>query len=81
VTEQTPAAAATRTRPADADAATVTAFGYQPVLHRTMGKFSVFAISFSLISLSTGLFATTVSAWTRRVRGSSGRGSSSASAS
>jgi amino acid transporter len=42
---------------ADADAATVTAYGYQPVLHRSMGRFSVFAISFSLISISTGLFA------------------------
>jgi amino acid transporter len=50
-------AASTPTQQADADAATVTAYGYQPVLHRSMGRFSVFAISFSLISISTGLFA------------------------
>lgn len=45
------------THQTDADAATVTAYGYRPVLHRSMGRFSVFAISFSLISISTGLFA------------------------
>lgn len=50
-------AASRGTQQADADAATVTAYGYQPVLHRSMGRFSVFAISFSLISISTGLFA------------------------
>lgn len=47
----------TRIQQDDADAATVSAYGYQPVLHRSMGRFSVFAISFSLISISTGLFA------------------------
>jgi amino acid transporter len=41
----------------EAEAATVTEFGYAPVLHRSMNKFSVFAISFSLISISTGIFA------------------------
>jgi amino acid transporter len=52
-----PYAASTPSHQADADAATVTAYGYKPVLHRSMGRFSVFAISFSLISISTGLFA------------------------
>lgn len=41
----------------DADAGTVTAFGYKPVLRRSMGRFTTFAISFSLISISTGIFA------------------------
>jgi amino acid transporter len=41
----------------EAEAATVTEFGYKPILHRSMGRFSVFAISFSLISISTGIFA------------------------
>ena len=41
----------------ESEAATVTEFGYEPVLHRSMGRFSVFAISFSLISISTGIFA------------------------
>jgi amino acid transporter len=41
----------------EAESATVTEFGYAPVLHRSMNKFSVFAISFSLISISTGIFA------------------------
>ena len=41
----------------DADAGTVTDFGYKPVLRRSMGRFTTFAISFSLISISTGIFA------------------------
>ena len=41
----------------DADAGTVTEFGYKPVLRRSMGGFTTFAISFSLISISTGIFA------------------------
>jgi hypothetical protein len=39
------------------EADSVREFGYKPVLHRSMGRFSVFAISFSLISISTGIFA------------------------
>jgi amino acid transporter len=39
------------------EANSVREFGYEPVLHRSMGRFSVFAISFSLISISTGIFA------------------------
>ena len=32
-------------------------FGYEPQLKRRMGGFSTFAISFSLISITTGIFA------------------------
>ena len=32
-------------------------FGYRQELNRTMGRFSSFAISFSLISVLTGIFA------------------------
>jgi len=39
------------------DDAVVEAFGYKPVLARRMGGFSTFAISFSLISITTGIFA------------------------
>jgi amino acid transporter len=35
----------------------VEAFGYRPQLRRSMGFFSTFAISFSLLSITTGLFA------------------------
>ena len=35
----------------------VTEFGYEPQLRRSMGKFSTFAISFSLMSVTTGIFA------------------------
>jgi amino acid transporter len=35
----------------------VNEFGYQPQLRRSMGKFSTFAISFSLMSVTTGIFA------------------------
>jgi len=41
----------------DDDARTVEVFGYQPELRRSMGFFSTFAISFSLMSITTGIFA------------------------
>jgi amino acid transporter len=39
------------------DANLVSKFGYTPQLSRSMGKFSTFAISFSLMSVTTGIFA------------------------
>lgn len=39
------------------DDAELKAFGYAPQLDRTMGAFSSFAVSFSLISITTGIFA------------------------
>jgi amino acid transporter len=39
------------------DARTVEEFGYRQELHRKMGWFSTFAISFSLMSITTGVFA------------------------
>ncbi len=39
------------------DQSELQAFGYKQQLARTMGKFSSFAISFSLISIITGIFA------------------------
>jgi len=41
----------------DADARDLAEFGYVQQLHRSMGWFSSFAISFSLISIITGIFA------------------------
>ncbi|XVQ09611.1 amino acid permease [Spirillospora sp. CA-255316] len=42
---------------ANADARMVEEFGYKQELKRSMGFFSTFAISFSLMSITTGLFA------------------------
>lgn len=39
------------------DAEDLQRFGYRPQLRRTMGLFSSFAIAFSLISITTGIFA------------------------
>lgn len=41
----------------DADAAELASYGYVQQLRRTMGAFSSFALSFSLISIVTGIFA------------------------
>jgi amino acid transporter len=41
----------------DSDSRELRKFGYKQELHRTMGGFSSFAISFSLISVLTGIFA------------------------
>jgi amino acid transporter len=41
----------------DADAAELRAFGYWQQLRRSMGVFSSFAISFSMVSIITGVFA------------------------
>lgn len=41
----------------DSDAADLEHFGYAQQLRRTMGMFSSFAISFSLVSIITGIFA------------------------
>lgn len=41
----------------DADVADLAKFGYVQQLRRSMGAFSSFAISFSLISITTGIFA------------------------
>jgi len=41
----------------DPDAAELAQFGYVQQLRRSMGAFSSFAISFSLISITTGIFA------------------------
>ena len=41
----------------DRDSGELRKFGYKQELHRTMGGFSSFAISFSLISILTGIFA------------------------
>lgn len=41
----------------DADAADLRRLGYQQVLRRTMGGFSSFALAFSLVSVTTGIFA------------------------
>ncbi len=43
--------------PVDPDAAELAQFGYVQQLRRSMGAFSSFAISFSLISITTGIFA------------------------
>ena len=40
----------------DTDARELTHFGYRPTLKRTMGGFSSFAVSFSFISITTGIF-------------------------
>jgi amino acid transporter len=40
----------------DSDAATLARFGYQQTLKRTMGGFSSFALSFSFVSITTGIF-------------------------
>ena len=40
-----------------ADAAQIEKFGYRPTLRRSMGWFSSFAVSFSFISITTGIFA------------------------
>ena len=42
---------------ADRDAAELAQYGYVQQLRRSMGAFSSFAISFSLISITTGIFA------------------------
>src|SRR5215813_1598168 len=34
----------------------VAGFGYQQQLHRTLGLFSLFAVSFSVISITTGIY-------------------------
>ena len=44
-------------RDTDRDSRELGKFGYKQELHRTMGGFSSFAISFSLISVLTGIFA------------------------
>ena len=44
-------------RDTDRDSKELRKFGYKQELHRTMGGFSSFAISFSLISVLTGIFA------------------------
>ena len=41
----------------DRDSKELRKFGYKQELHRTMGGFSSYAISFSLISVLTGIFA------------------------
>ena len=41
----------------DSDAADLRRLGYQQVLRRTMGGFSSFALAFSLVSVTTGIFA------------------------
>lgn len=40
----------------DSDTATLARFGYQQTLKRTMGAFSSFALSFSFVSITTGVF-------------------------
>jgi amino acid transporter len=40
----------------DIDSREVETFGYQPTLKRTMGAFSSFAVSFSFVSITTGIF-------------------------
>lgn len=40
----------------DSDTATLARFGYQQTLKRTMGGFSSFALSFSFVSITTGIF-------------------------
>jgi amino acid transporter len=42
--------------PTNANDAKVAAFGYKPELKRTLRFFSLFAISFSIVSISTGIF-------------------------
>jgi amino acid transporter len=42
--------------PADAEAAIVERAGYQPELRRSLRFFSMFAIAFSIISITTGIF-------------------------
>ena len=39
------------------DAAQIEQFGYRQTLRRSMGWFSSFAVSFSFISITTGIFA------------------------
>ena len=45
------------TAPLDADEAELARYGYAQQLRRSMGAFSSFAIAFSLISITTGIFA------------------------
>ena len=45
-----------------ADAEQVQQFGYRQELHRTMSSFSNFAVTFSYISVTTGIFALFASA-------------------
>jgi len=47
----------TNTHTVQSDSADLHAFGYRQQLNRTMGGFSSFAISFSLISVLTGIYA------------------------
>ena len=42
--------------PADAEEAIQAKAGYRPELRRTLRFFSMFAISFSIISITTGIF-------------------------
>ena len=58
-----------------ADAA-VAAFGYKQELHRSLRFFSLFAVAFSVISISTGLFLNYGFGSTHSARPSSGRGPS-----
>ncbi|MBK7598736.1 MAG: hypothetical protein IPJ07_09505 [Acidobacteria bacterium] len=57
------------------DAGELARFGYKQQLQRSLGSFSSFAIAFSLISISTGIFCQfSLMALCRSGRGSSGRG-------
>jgi len=51
-----PAPAAVRTGPADDAEAVLERAGYQPELRRSLRFFSMFAIAFSIISITTGIF-------------------------
>ncbi len=47
----------TKTRTPDSDEQVLEGFGYRQELKRSLGYFSAFALSFSVISVTTGLFA------------------------
>ncbi|GAB2645077.1 amino acid permease [Nocardia goodfellowii] len=47
---------ATTLTPPDADSADLAGFGYQPVLHRKLGRYASFAAGFSFVSILTTIF-------------------------
>ncbi len=62
---------------ADSEEAIVERAGYKPELRRSLRFFSMFAIAFSIISITTGIFLNSGSAWRTGGRRRSGPGRSS----
>jgi hypothetical protein len=66
--------------PADSEEAILERAGYKPELRRSLRFFSMFAIAFSIISITTASSSTTASACRTGARRRSGPGRSSGSA-